>query len=1397
MKRYISIFLVIAIVSTLFSVPTFAAKSDLELLAYDTFDSEITNSVPAKASIEGMPLVTVTDEGINKALELSGSATARGVYYAVTPSDNDVSFWAEIKNSKEYSKFNIYIKDTAGKSQTLITLDKSGRLTGYEPRVAYGFSRGRFTSIQLTYNTKHKRLSLYVNGREVFYQRYAGVSALSSVAGFGIKCDGAEGASVLLDNVAIYNGRTVLKNADLIPKAAYNPQEAVPETSADAASQVGTAVYLNRSFDETDMKYNDGYDIFENTDVTLETSVMDGNKYIRLAKNTASQAYIQYRGSAEVANMVVDMKLSMDETMDTTTGNLIYGYENVDGQLVLTPYVRIYAGGRLALQNGTTLATLKKYIWTNLVFAADFSARTFDIYVDGNRVQKDIPLPYAQNRGLGVIRTGFEAHNVMGAVLIDDLKVYEGTGPRVIEGSVKRNILPDDTLAARYLGSMKAIGLHSDAIYDGKAKLALQKELIADNGNTYLDSADLKTLFGEGAVLTGAYAKKDGYYNADETAKAMNYNRAEYENRVIVYSPSVIDLTEEQYDSIHKYLLFDRPSTENVKALFTNKNSSHPRLIMDGDDLARIMKLYAEGDPYIKKWGDQIIEDAAAMFAKPEYTYAIVASNMNDVAYAIDDIKNLAMAYYLTGNTRYVARAWTFMKNICELSTWNPMSYLDVGELTATLAIGYDWLYDALTREQRDYIAKTIYERGVDYTNRIYYNQLPATEAYTGWWNATNNWNAVCNGGAMLGAMAIFETYPDTCADLIRNASRALEYMMPQFYPDGAWAEGGGYWNYALQYTVYTISSFLNTLGSDLGLLDTPGLDKTGWFGTSLAGSTGFNNMGDNVIQFINNPQVMWCADTFGDPVLAAARIAEIENLGHRGTVADMIYYNPELLGEDATLPLDTRTPGLEVVGLRQKWYDAGSTFLGFNGGNAARSHGHLDLGTFVVDMAGERIITDPGAESYSAAGYFSTQRYDYYRARPEGHNVYVINPTNDPADYGIDMSAFAQSTEPVSKNKGAYSTVDLSQAYQRDAASALRGYMLTDDRRNVIVRDEIELKGESDIYWFLHTKADIVMENNNTAVLNLEGKKVKVQILTNASDYTFGPADAAPLPTSPQIAQSNNSSSNLRKLALNIKANGRLTITVKISQYDDPAANDPIPDTNIADWTIPDGDVTPLPTVDMIYADGQPLEDFDGYVVGYNVLCPKKQTAVPTVTVATSHRYEVIQAAEFGADTLVKVYSDTNPAIYRVYRINFYKLPPLADVNGLTRYGVAEVTASDVPQPENAPINVIDGSVGTRWSADGVGQWLQLELEDIYTIDRIGVSFMNGDSRTTTYKLELSADGSTWTEIYNGKSLGTTSGYEFKDVAAVKAKYIRITCYGNSVNTWNSVTELAALGKK
>ena len=42
---------------------------------------------------------------------------------------------------------------------------------------------------------------------------------------------------------------------------------------------------------------------------------------------------------------------------------------------------------------------------------------------------------------------------------------------------------------------------------------------------------------------------------------------------------------------------------------------------------------------------------------------------------------------------------------------WNPQHFLDVGEMTMALAIGYDWLYDSLQPDTRRVVREAIIEK--------------------------------------------------------------------------------------------------------------------------------------------------------------------------------------------------------------------------------------------------------------------------------------------------------------------------------------------------------------------------------------------------------------------------------------------------------------------------------------------------------------------------------------------------------------------------------------------------------------------------------------------------------------------------------------------------------------
>ncbi|WP_207514072.1 chondroitinase-B domain-containing protein [Longitalea luteola] len=109
-----------------------------------------------------------------------------------------------------------------------------------------------------------------------------------------------------------------------------------------------------------------------------------------------------------------------------------------------------------------------------------------------------------------------------------------------------------------------------------------------------------------------------------------------------------------------------------------------------------------------------------------------------------------------------------------------------------------------------------------------------------------------------------------------------------------------------------------------------------------------------------------------------------------------------------------------------------------------------------------------------------------------------------------------------------------------------------------------------------------------------------------------------------------------------------------------------------------------------------------------------------------------------------------------------------------------------------NVPGNVLDNDFNTRWSANGDGQWIQFCLSSASTVSGVQIAFYNGTARTSSFDILVSTDGVTWTTAASNRvSSGTTLNLETFPITATPAKYVRIVGHGNSVNAWNSYTEV------
>ncbi len=138
--------------------------------------------------------------------------------------------------------------------------------------------------------------------------------------------------------------------------------------------------------------------------------------------------------------------------------------------------------------------------------------------------------------------------------------------------------------------------------------------------------------------------------------------------------------------------------------------------------------------------------------------------------------------------------------------------------------------------------------------------------------------------------------------------------------------------------------------------------------------------------------------------------------------------------------------------------------------------------------------------------------------------------------------------------------------------------------------------------------------------------------------------------------------------------------------------------------------------------------------------------------------------------------------------------------VGNIEELQIKSIQASTYELP-NYPENVLDKNVGTRWSAEGDGQWLIFDLGTPHEVYSIKTRFYGNVDRVNYLDYYASNDGETWEPVLLSlESCGFSSKAHLFNVpetkSSLKYRYVKLVGYGNSENGWNSYTEITIMGK-
>ncbi|MBR6426744.1 MAG: heparinase II/III family protein [Clostridia bacterium] len=501
-------------------------------------------------------------------------------------------------------------------------------------------------------------------------------------------------------------------------------------------------------------------------------------------------------------------------------------------------------------------------------------------------------------------------------------------------------------------------------------------------------------------------------------------------------------------------------------------------------------------------------------------------------------ILTCSLMYNLTGEEKYAEKAYAAMKTCSDFPDWNPYHFLDVGTLANSMGLGYDWLYNWMSDEKREYIRNAIVKHAFYPYMRDLDNDPTRKRSWNWRGTVADNWRMIIMGEctAALAVCDELDGYDLQCAQ------RAIEYSLKDvgealmlFAPSGAYDEGVGYWNYGMQHYTLNMEAFVTSVGNDFGYIDVPGARLTDKFLIMLSGPVSvfsYHDMG-SCPPVHYPPQMMFFARHFDmpeDAYLTVKQLTDGYDPDPFETVHYLAFYDTAFRRTGIKLPaLNNYLPISEIAQFRSG-YSRNATYVVFHCDDpiGEDSHDHMDCGHFSIQSMGENFFIDLGSNNYNVKNY-----YKCYRLRAEGHNCVVFNPG---AGWDQKYGGTAKIVLFNADDKGGFAVGDLTNAYYREdgVIKYLRSVEFDSATEVIKIRDEFVLDKPADFWWFAHTRGNIVLsDDGKKAFVTVNGKTMLAEIC--GEDASFTAMKAEPLPGCPDEPDRDRDD-DVSKLAIHIE---------------------------------------------------------------------------------------------------------------------------------------------------------------------------------------------------------------------------------------------------------------------
>jgi hypothetical protein len=398
----------------------------------------------------------------------------------------------------------------------------------------------------------------------------------------------------------------------------------------------------------------------------------------------------------------------------------------------------------------------------------------------------------------------------------------------------------------------------------------------------------------------------------------------------------------------------------------------------------------------------------------------------------------------------------------CDQAHVNIEPHLDIRtcRISMWVALAYNWLYDDLTEEERQYIVDGLDRRAI----QPFWQKL---EQKPGWYIRRHNWFTNIFGGMGITAMALGDDHPDTKALLDTIVPAMIAYNRV-FGEMGECNEPPGY-SGAVRFQVEFAEAYRYFTGNSRNLLnEKPFPEVCYWMmyhtvppGRKMAfGDTHADRIG------ISSNVIAAVAGANHDGILQWYYLNYTREIG---SILEFLWYNPEIepVNPEGKLPLGKayREYGAGLIS-RTSWDPVSTHCVVYGKAGREYNHDDNDVGQLLIDAFGERLIIDPGAPSpiYPGDYFRDTTRFNYYSRSSRGHNVLVIGGREMIAE--PNHVARGKTTKSwFNDTVGSYWEIDLTPVYgnasrvTRKVAHLFPGIVLVHDQAEIPGINTVDLR--------------------------------------------------------------------------------------------------------------------------------------------------------------------------------------------------------------------------------------------------------------------------------------------------------------------------------------------------